>query len=78
MPSYTSSSHDYLQARKHYRDIQDLSSHRKGTLFMLQTRNGKRTAPSRHPHRGGNGEGKLITTDEALMRSNRNSWINSS
>ena len=54
---------------KHYRDMQDLEfTIEEGTLFMLQTRNGKRTAPAALRMAVEMvGEG-LITKDEALMR----------
>jgi pyruvate,orthophosphate dikinase len=36
-----------LQLEKHYRDMQDIEfTVQRGTLYMLQTRNGKRTAPA--------------------------------
>ena len=42
---------------KHYRDMQDLEfTVERGKLWMLQTRNGKRTARAALAHRGRNGE----------------------
>ena len=41
-PEYTSSSLTLEKLEKHYRDMQDIEFNgRKGTLYMLQTRNGK-------------------------------------
>ena len=54
---------------KHYRDMQDVEfTIEEGTLFMLQTRNGKRTAPAAlRTAVEMVGEG-LINKEEALMR----------
>ncbi len=41
----------------HYRDMQDMEfTVERGKFWMLQTRNGKRTAQRRPAHRGGNGQ----------------------
>ncbi len=54
---------------KHYRDIQDFEfTIEKGTLFMLQTRTGKRTAPAAIRIAVEMVKEKLISKDEALMR----------
>ncbi len=54
---------------KHYRDIQDFEfTIEKGTLFMLQTRNGKRTAFAAIRIAVEMVKEKLISIDEALMR----------
>ncbi len=54
---------------KHYRDIQDFEfTIEKGKLFMLQTRNGKRTAPAAIRIAVDMVKEKLITKEEALMR----------
>ncbi len=54
---------------KHYRDIQDFEfTIEKGKLFMLQTRNGKRTAPAAIRIAVEMVKEKLITQDEAIMR----------
>ncbi|HDQ25174.1 MAG TPA: pyruvate, phosphate dikinase [bacterium] len=54
---------------KHYRDIQDFEfTIEKGTLFMLQTRSGKRTAHAAVKIAVDMVEEKLITKEEAVMR----------
>ncbi|MFH1715038.1 MAG: pyruvate, phosphate dikinase [Elusimicrobiota bacterium] len=54
---------------KHYRDIQDFEfTIEKGSLFMLQTRSGKRTAPAAIKIAVDMVKEKLITKEEALMR----------
>ena len=41
---------------KHYRDMQDFEfTIQEGKLYMLQTRNGKRTGPAAVQHRRGHG-----------------------
>ena len=43
---------------KHYKDVQDFEfTIQENTLYMLQTRNGKRTGAGRGAHRGGHGGG---------------------
>jgi len=54
---------------KHYRDVQDFEfTIEKGKLYMLQTRNGKRTALAAVKIAVDMVKEKLITKDEALMR----------
>ena len=54
---------------KHYRDMQDMEfTIEKGTLYMLQTRNGKRTAPAAVKVATDMVKEGLITEKEAVMR----------
>ncbi len=54
---------------KHYRDIQDFEfTFEKGKLYMLQTRNGKRTAQAAVKIAVDMVKEKLISKEEALMR----------
>src|SRR3989339_845159 len=54
---------------KHYKDMQDIEfTVQKGVLFMLQTRNGKRTGPAAVRMAVEMANEKLITRDEALLR----------
>ena len=54
---------------KHFRDIQDIEfTVQKGELYMLQTRNGKRTAPAALKIAVDMVNEKLITQEEALLR----------
>ncbi len=54
---------------KHYRDVQDIEfTIERGTLYMLQTRNGKRTGPAAVKIACDMVKEKLITRDEALLR----------
>jgi pyruvate,orthophosphate dikinase len=54
---------------KHYKDMQDIEfTVQKGRLFMLQTRNGKRTGPAAVRMAVEMANEKLITRDEALLR----------
>jgi pyruvate,orthophosphate dikinase len=54
---------------KHYRDMQDIEfTVQKGKLFMLQTRNGKRTGAAAVKTAVDMVKEKLITEDEALLR----------
>ena len=54
---------------KHYRDMQDFEfTVEEGTLFMLQTRNGKRTGPAAVKLAVDMHEEGLITKKEAVMR----------
>jgi len=54
---------------KHYRDMQDIEfTIEKGRLWMLQTRNGKRTAKAALKIACDMIDEKLITEDEALLR----------
>lgn len=59
----------YHKLEKHYRDMQDLEfTIEQNKLWMLQTRNGKRTAKAALRIAGDMIEEKLITPEEALMR----------
>ena len=54
---------------RHYRDMQDLEfTIERGTLYMLQTRSGKRTAPAAVKIAVDMAGEKLITRDEAIQR----------
>lgn len=54
---------------KHYRDMQDIEfTVQQGKLYMLQTRNGKRTAAAALKIAVDMVKEKLISTDEALLR----------
>ncbi len=54
---------------KHYRDMQDIEfTVQKGTLYMLQTRTGKRTAAAALKIAVDMVKEKLITSDEAILR----------
>jgi len=58
-----------LKLEKHYRDMQDLEfTIEDGELFMLQTRNGKRTAPAAVKIAIDLAKEGLITEKEAVMR----------
>ncbi len=58
---------------KHYRDMQDIEfTVQKGKLYMLQTRNGKRTGAAAVKIAVEMVKEKLITQDEALMRVDAN------
>jgi len=57
------------QLETHYRDMQDIEyTIERGKLWMLQTRNGKRTAASAVKIAVDLVSGRLITKDEALLR----------
>jgi pyruvate, orthophosphate dikinase len=57
----------------HYRDVQDIEfTVEKGKLYMLQTRNGKRTAAAAVKIAVNMAEEGLLTLDEALLRVNPN------
>jgi pyruvate,orthophosphate dikinase len=59
----------YKKLEKHYRDMQDIEfTIERGKLWMLQTRNGKRTAKAALRIACEMIDEKLITTDEALLR----------
>jgi pyruvate, orthophosphate dikinase len=59
----------YQKLEKHYRDMQDIEfTVQKGQLFMLQTRNGKRTAAAAISIAVDMVHEKLITKEEAIMR----------
>ncbi|MBA2631457.1 MAG: pyruvate, phosphate dikinase [Chloroflexi bacterium] len=54
---------------RHYRDMQDLEfTIERGTLYMLQTRSGKRTAPAAVKIAVDMANEELVTRDEALQR----------
>ena len=54
---------------RHYRDMQDLEfTIERGTLYMLQTRSGKRTAPAAVKIAVDMANEELVTRDEALKR----------
>jgi pyruvate,orthophosphate dikinase len=64
---------ELAQVRKtlesHFRDVQDFEfTIEDGKLFMLQTRNGKRTGLAAVRFRRRNGKEKLITWEEAVQR----------
>ena len=59
----------YQKLEAHYRDMQDLEfTVERGTLYMLQTRNGKRTAKAALKIAVDMASEKLITQDEAVLR----------
>lgn len=59
----------YQKLEKHYRDMQDIEfTIERGSLWMLQTRNGKRTAKASLKIACDMIDEKLITTEEALLR----------
>jgi pyruvate,orthophosphate dikinase len=59
----------YQKLEKHYRDMQDIEfTIERGTLWMLQTRNGKRTARAALAIAADMIDEKLISEEEALMR----------
>jgi len=58
-----------VKLEKHYHEMQDIEfTIEDGTLFMLQTRTGKRTAPAAVKIASDMVKEKLITTEEAVMR----------
>jgi pyruvate,orthophosphate dikinase len=70
MPSaYKDLDRIYNLLEKHYRDMQDIEfTIQKGKLWMLQTRNGKRTAAAAVRIAVEMAEEKLIDTETAIMR----------
>src|SRR6185312_15908749 len=59
----------YQKLEKHYRDMQDIEfTIERGKLFMLQTRNGKRTAAAALKIAVDMVREKLISKQEAVMR----------
>jgi len=59
----------YQQLERHYRDMQDLEfTIERGKLYLLQTRNGKRTGAAAVRIAVEMAEEKLLTQDEALLR----------
>jgi pyruvate,orthophosphate dikinase len=68
-PAYQDLVNVYQKLEKHYRDMQDIEfTIEKNKLWMLQTRNGKRTAKAALRIACEMIDEKLITTDEALLR----------
>lgn len=60
---------NYKKLEMHYRDMQDIEfTIERGKLWMLQTRNGKRTARAALKIAADMIDEKLITEDEALLR----------
>ena len=58
-----------VKLEKHYRDMQDLEfTIEQGKLYMLQTRNGKRTAAAAVKIAVDMAKEKLITEEEAVLR----------
>lgn len=70
MPLVYKQFHDTAELlEKHYKDMQDMEfTVEKGQLYMLQTRNGKRTAPAALRIAVEMEEEGLITKEEAVMR----------
>lgn len=61
----------YQKLEKHFRDMQDIEfTIERGTLFMLQTRNGKRTAAAALKIATDMVREKLISKSEAILRIN--------
>ncbi|MGE0614167.1 MAG: pyruvate, phosphate dikinase [Bacteriovoracia bacterium] len=61
----------YKNLEKHYRDMQDIEfTIERGQLYMLQTRNGKRTAAAAIRIAVEMAKEKLITKEEAILRLN--------
>ena len=59
----------YQRLERHYRDMQDLEfTIERGKLYLLQTRNGKRTGAAAVRIAVEMAEEKLLTEDEALLR----------
>ena len=59
----------YSKLEKHYKELQDFEfTFEKGTLYLLQTRNGKRTAQAGLKIAVDMANEKLITRDEAVLR----------
>jgi len=59
------------QLENHYRDLQDIEfTVERGTLYLLQTRNGKRTAAAAVKAAVNMAEEGLLSRDEALLRVN--------
>jgi pyruvate,orthophosphate dikinase len=68
-PAYQDLVNVYQKLEKHYRDMQDIEfTIEKNKLWMLQTRNGKRTAKAALRIACEMIDEKLITTEEALLR----------
>jgi pyruvate,orthophosphate dikinase len=68
-PAYKQLVETYQRLEKHYRDMQDLEfTVERGTLYLLQTRNGKRTGPAAVKIAVDMVDEGLITKEEALLR----------
>jgi len=68
-PAYKLLVETYQRLEKHYRDMQDLEfTVEHGTLYLLQTRNGKRTGPAAVKIAVDMVDEGLITKEEALLR----------
>jgi len=68
-PAYKQLLETYQRLEKHYRDMQDLEfTVERGKLFLLQTRNGKRTGPAAVRIAVEMVEEGMLTEQEALMR----------
>jgi pyruvate,orthophosphate dikinase len=68
-PQYKELEDIYHRLEKHYKDMQDIEfTVQKGKLWMLQTRNGKRTAKAAVKIAVDMVNEKLIDTNEAIMR----------
>ena len=64
----------YKRLEKHYRDMQDIEfTIQKGTLWMLQTRNGKRTTGAAVRIAVDMARERLISREEAILRINAHS-----
>jgi pyruvate,orthophosphate dikinase len=67
--SFKQLTENYQKLEKHYRDMQDIEfTIEKGKLWMLQTRNGKRTARAALKIASDMIREKLITEEEAILR----------
>jgi pyruvate,orthophosphate dikinase len=68
-PAYKQLVETYQRLEKHYKDMQDLEfTVERGKLFLLQTRNGKRTGAAAVRVAVDMVEEKMLTEDEALLR----------
>jgi pyruvate,orthophosphate dikinase len=64
----------YKRLERHYRDMQDIEfTIQKGTLWMLQTRSGKRTSAAAVKIAVEMAQERLITREEAILRVDANS-----
>ena len=70
MPEVYAQFHEVVgRLERHYRDMQDIEfTIERGRLYMLQTRNGKRTAKAALKIAVDMAEGGLITREEAILR----------
>src|SRR2546427_3406446 len=68
-PAYTEPRETPTRLEKHYRDVQDFEfTIQEGKLYMLQTRNGKRTGPAAVTIAADMVREGLITPEDAVMR----------